>query len=166
MAFGHDRDRIKDDVMSIKMIATLALIVIALGFNKLYANKNIQTRGFPLKYVSMECQEGDITLSLNDSNVFDLTIAYWDSKTNSHVRSETVHGGWVMKDKLLILSFDNKNAVIYEASKTHMKIGELESSIFTYKFKSGKAPFFGSNIDLLEQNSADDFLINSTSQGK
>lgn len=152
--------------MQMKMIATLALIVIALGFNKLYANKNIQTRSFPLKYVSMECQEGDITLSLNDSNAFDLKIAYWDSITNSHVRFETIHGSWVLKGKLLTLSFDNKNVVIYEASKSHMKIGKFESSVFTYKFKGGKTPFFGSNIDLLEQNSADDFLINSTSQDK
>ena len=62
------------------------------------------------QYVSMSCQTGDITLTLNSDNTFDLTILFWDNKTNSHNGSETIKGTWTKdQNKLALKTADNKN---------------------------------------------------------
>ena len=109
------------------------------------------------KYVSMMCQTGDITLTLNSDKTFDLTILFWDDKTKQHTGKESLNGTWVKEDKSLTLtSSDNK--IKYEITTTNMKIGTMEVNTKTYRFKSNDKDFFGTGYDLLEQEETDAFL--------
>lgn len=110
------------------------------------------------KYVSMMCQTGDITLTLNTDKTFDLTILFWNDKTNQHTGEESLKGTWTREDKKLTLVSADKNTIIYELTTTNMKIGTLEVNTKTYGFKSNDKDFFGTGYDLLEQEETDKFL--------
>ena len=116
------------------------------------------------QYVSMDCQTGDITLTLNPDKDFDLTILFWDSKTNQHTGKESVKGSWTKSDKVLTLTTSNKNKIVYELTKTNMKIGDHKINSATYGFKSNDKDFFATHFDLLEKGQTDEFLINTTKQ--
>ena len=116
------------------------------------------------QYVSMDCQTGDITLTLNSDQTFDLTILFWDSRTNQHTGQESVKGNWVKADKILTLTTTEKNKIIYELTTTNMKIGDHEVNSTTYGFKSNDKDFFATKFDLLEKGQTDEFLINATKQ--
>ena len=116
------------------------------------------------QYVSMDCQTGDITLTLNSDQTFDLTILFWDGKTNQHTGQESVNGKWVKADNVLILTTSDKNKISYELTTTNMKIGDLEINSATYGFKSNDKDFFATNFDLLEKGQTHEFLINATKQ--
>ena len=116
------------------------------------------------QYVSMDCQTGDITLTLNSDQTFDLTILFWDGKTNQHTGQESVKGNWVKADKVLTLTTNDKNKIIYALTTTNMKIGDHEINSTTYGFKSNDKDFFATHFDLLEKGQTDEFLINSTKQ--
>jgi hypothetical protein len=106
----------------------------------------------------MSCQTGDITLTLNPDNSFDLTIQFWDDKTKSHNGSETIKGSWTKDQNKLALKTSDDKHINYELTKTNMKIGDLEINSVTYGFKSSDKEFFGSDIDLLEREQTDNFL--------
>ncbi len=124
------------------------------------ADKKIKSE----QYVSMDCQTGDITLTLNSDQTFDLTILFWDSKTSQHTGQENVKGNWKKADKTLTLITSEKNNIVYELTTTNMKIGEHEINSSTYGFKSNDKDFFASRFDLLEKGQTDEFLINATKQ--
>lgn len=88
------------------------------------------------QYVSMDCQAGDITLTLNSDQTFDLTILFWDNNTHQHTGQESVKGNWVKTDKILTLTTSDKNKKVYELTTTNLKIGDLENNSVTYGFKS------------------------------
>ena len=112
----------------------------------------------------MTCQTGDITLTLNPDNTFDLTILFWDNDTKSHKGSESVKGTWTKNQKDLVLkTSDNKN-INYALTTTNMKIGDMEINSLTYGFKSADINFFGSDIDLQEREQTDNFLRGATKQ--
>ncbi len=123
-------------------------------------NQTIKTE----QYVSMDCKTGDITLTLNSDQTFDLTILFWDGKTNQHTGQESVKGNWVKTDKVLTLTTNDKNKIIYELTTTNMKIGDHEINSTTYDFKSNDKNFFATHFDLMEKGQTDEFLINSTKQ--
>jgi hypothetical protein len=116
------------------------------------------------QYVSMDCQTGDITLTLNPDKTFDLTILFWDRKTNQHTGHESVKGNWVKSGKVLTLTTNDKNIIIYELTTTNMKIGDHEINSKTYRFKSNEKDFFATKFDLLEREQTDDFLMKATKQ--
>src|SRR4051812_19073343 len=66
------------------------------------------------QYDSMDCQAGDITLTLNPDKTFDLTILFWDRNTRQHTGQESVKGNWLKMDKILTLSTNDNNKIIYE----------------------------------------------------
>jgi hypothetical protein len=132
------------------------------------ANKkdnNAQTNNTE-QYVSMDCQTGDITLTLNSDKTFDLTILFWDDRTHQHAGQENVKGNWSKADKILTLTTDDNNKIVYELTTTNMKIGDLEINSTTYGFKSNDKDFFATSFDLLEKKQTDEFLINATKQQK
>ena len=126
-------------------------------------NKTAQTNKTE-QYVSMDCQTGDITLTLNPDKKFDLTILFWDNKTNQHTGQQSVMGNWSKLDKILTLITNNQNKIVYELTKTNMKIGDHEINCITYGFKSNDKDFFATHFDLLEKGQTDEFLINATKQ--
>ena len=97
-----------------------------------YANDNkIEQTEKTEQYVSMDCQTGDITLTLNPDKTFNLTILFWDSKTNQHTGQETVKGNWTKDEKRLTLTTSDNNKIIYDSKTTNMKIGNNEINAFT-----------------------------------
>jgi len=116
------------------------------------------------KYSSMDCQTGDITLTLNPEKTFDLTILFWDNNSHQHTGKESINGKWVKADKILTLATTDNNKIIYELTTTYMKIGNLEINSLTYGFKSNDKDFFATGFDLLEKVQTDEFLINATKQ--
>ena len=118
------------------------------------------------QYVSMDCQTGDITLTLNPDKTFNLTILFWDSKTNQHTGQETVKGNWTKDEKRLTLTTSDNNKIIYDSKTTNMKIGNNEINAFTYGFISNDKAFFGTSFDLLEKGQTDKFLLEATKQKK
>src|ERR1700745_2266675 len=67
----------------------------------------------PEKYVSLMCETGDITLTLNPDNTFDMIILYWSQQARKHVGQERVTGTWLKSDKDLILKTDDQNEIKY-----------------------------------------------------
>ena len=116
------------------------------------------------QYVSMDCQTGDITLTLNPDKTFDLTILFLDNNTHQHTGQESVKGNWVKVDKILTLTTSDNNKINYELTTTNMKIGDLEINSVTYGFKSNDKDFFATSFELLEKGQTDEFLINSSKQ--
>ena len=116
------------------------------------------------QYVSMDCQMGDITLTLNPDQTFDLTILFWDNNTHQHTGQESVKGNWVKAGKVLTLTSNDQNKIIYELTTINMKIGDHEINSMAYGFKSNDNDFFATHFDLLEKEQTDEFLINSTNQ--
>lgn len=118
----------------------------------------------PEKYVSMDCQAGDITLTLNPDQTFDLTILLWDKATRQHTAQESVKGNWTKADKVLTLTTADKNVIKYELTATNMKIGnnELKSRIYAFKFNGKK--FFATGFNLSDQEESDKFLLNAVKQ--
>jgi hypothetical protein len=133
-------------------------------------NKNAKKKGqgdkpsLTEQYVSMDCQTGDITLTLNSDKTFDLTILFWDDKTNKHTGQESLKGSWIKSNKTLTINSDNGNKVMYELTTTSMKIGDQEINNKTYAFKSNDKDFFASKFDLTEKEQVDKFLLNATKQ--
>jgi hypothetical protein len=126
-------------------------------------NKTDQTNKTE-QYVSIDCQKGDITLTLNPDKNFDLIILFWDSKTNQHTGQESVKGVWAKANKLLTLTTTDNNKIVYELTKTNMKIGDNEINGITYGFKSNDKDFFATDFDLLEKEQTDEFLLNAIKQ--
>ena len=122
-------------------------------------NRIIQTNNKE-QYVSMDCQKGDITLTLDTNNTFDLTILFWDNKTLKHTGQESIKGKWLKSEKLLTLSTDD-NIIKYEVKTSHLKIGNKELNCPTYGFKSNSKDFFATSFDLLEKEQTDKFLNNA-----
>ena len=118
------------------------------------------------QYVSMDCQTGDITLTLNPDKTFNLSILFWDSKTNQHTGQETVKGNWTKDEKRLILTTSDNNKIIYDSKTTNMKIGNNEINAMTYGLISNEKAFFGTSFDLLEKGQTDKFLLEATKQKK
>jgi len=118
------------------------------------------------QYVSMECRAGDITLTLHTDQTFDLTILFWDEKTQQHKGQKSINGKWSKADKTLTLMTSDNNKIIYELTTTNMKIGDLEINSTTYGFKSNDKNFFATGFGLLEKNQTDDFLLNASKQHK
>lgn len=118
------------------------------------------------QYVSMNCQAGDITLTLNPDKTFDLTILFWDSKTNQHTGQVTLNGNWTKDNKRLTLITRDNNKIIYDSKSTNMKIGTNEINAVTYGFVSNDKSFFGTSFDLLEKGQTDKFLLEATKQKK
>jgi hypothetical protein len=116
------------------------------------------------QYASLDCQTGDITLTLNPDKTFDLTILFWDNNTHQHTGKESVNGRWSKDDKILTLLISENNKIIYELTTTNMKIGNLEINSVTYGFRSNDKNFFATGFDLLEKGQTDDFFINSSKQ--
>ena len=114
------------------------------------------------QYVSMTCQSGDITLTLNHNNTFVLTILFWDNDTKSHKGSESIIGTWTKNQKDLLLKTSDDKNIYYTLTTTAMKIGDMEISCLTYGFKCADINFFGSNIDLQEKEKTDNFLRRAT----
>ena len=121
------------------------------------AEQNIKSE----QYSSMDCQTGDITLTLNPDKTFDLTILFWDRKLNMHTGKESVKGSWTKSDKTLTLVTSDNNKIIYELTTTNMKIGSNEINSTTYAFKSNQKDFFATRFNLLEKGQTDEFLIKS-----
>lgn len=118
------------------------------------------------QYVSMTCQTGDITLTLNPDKTFNLIILFWDSKTNQHTGQETLKGNWIKDKKRLTLITSDNNKIIYDSKTTNMKIGNNEINAMTYGFISNDKDFFGTSFDLLEKEQTDKFLLEATKQKK
>lgn len=116
------------------------------------------------QYASMDCQTGDITLTLNPDQTFDLTILFWENNIHQHTGQESVKGSWVKADKILTLTTSDNNKIIYELTNTNMKIGDLEINSGTYGFKSNDKDFFATGFGLLEKGQTDEFLINASKQ--
>jgi hypothetical protein len=114
------------------------------------------------KYVSMECQTGDITLTLNTDMTFDLTILFWDSQTRQHTGQESTKGNWAKANKTLTLITTDNNKIIYELTTTNMKIGSTEINATTYGYKSNDKDFFATGYSLLEQEQTDKYLLQAT----
>lgn len=57
----------------------------------------------PDQYVSMDCEKGDITLSLNPDQTFELAILFWDNATHQHKGQERLKGIWKMEDSIFTL---------------------------------------------------------------
>ena len=123
---------------------------------------NKKTDSSPLttaeQYVSMDCQAGDITLTLNADNSFELTILFWDDKTKSHNGSETIKGTWTKDQEKLTLKTTDNWTISYKLTTTNIKIGNLEINNVAFGFTSSDKSFFGSNIDLLERGQAEKFF--------
>ncbi len=118
------------------------------------------------RYVSMDCHKGDITLTLDTNNTFDLTILFWDSVARKHTGQESVKGHWSKGAKKLTLTTSDNNKIIYELSTTFMKIGSNEINATTYGFKSSDKDFFASGINLLDQEQTDSFLLKASKEKK
>ena len=110
------------------------------------------------QYVSMDCQTGDITLTLKSDNNFDRTILLWDDKTNKHTGQETIQGSWTKAGKILTLVTTDNNKIVYELTTTNMKIADHEVNNKAYSFQSNEKDFFGTKFDLLEKEQADQFI--------
>ena len=144
---------------------TLLLTFLGCGQATIKDNrdKNAKTNQIE-QYVSINCQAGDITLTLNPDKTFDLTILFWDDKTHQHTGQESVKGNWLIADKTLTLITNDDNEIVYELTTTNMKIGDLEINATTYGFKSNNKNFFATGFGLLEKNQTDEFLLNATKQ--
>ena len=127
------------------------------------AQENSQTSKLE-KYVSMDCQTGDITLTLNQDQTFDLTILLWDNATHQHTGQESIKGSWTKADKVLTLTTAEKNVIKYELTTTNMKIGTNELNSKTYGFKSNDKKFFATGYNLLDQEETDKILLNASKQ--
>ena len=114
------------------------------------------------KYVSMDSETGDITLTLNPNNSFDLTILFWDDKNNIHTGSESLKGSWHIENKSLVLNSTDNNTIVYLQTTTNMKIDKSEVNSLTYSFKSNTKPFFGTSHDLVEMEQTDKFILDQT----
>ena len=147
-----------------KKIFTITTILSLFGCGQKDSKQADNSSAKTEQYVSMSCQTGDITLTLNPDNTFDLTILFWDNNTKSHKGSESIKGTWTKNQKDLVLkTSDNKN-INYALTTTNMKIGDMEINSLTYGFKSADINFFGSDIDLLEREQTDNFLRGATKQ--
>lgn len=158
---------IRMNTPKIKFIIMLTSILTILGCGQKNSENN-QTKmtvqvNKTEQYVSIDCQTGDITLILNSDSTFDLTILFWDSKTNQHNGQETLKGNWSKNNKVLTL-ITNNNKVIYELTTTNMKINNNEINATTYGFKSNDKDFFATGYNLLEKEQTDKFLIKATKE--
>lgn len=152
----------------IKFLIMWASVLTFLGCGQTISrNSNdnkIELTGETEQYVSMDCQTGDITLTLNPDKTFNLTILFWDSKTNQHTGQEIVKGNWTKNEKRLTLITSDNNKIIYDSKTTNMKIGNNEINAMTYGFISNDKDFFGTRFDLLEKGQTDKFLLETTKQ--
>ena len=94
----------------------------------------------------------------------DITILFWDDKTNKHTGQETIKGSWTKAENVLTLITTDNNKIVYELTTTNMKIADHEVNNKTYSFKTNDKDFFATKYDLLEKEQTDQFIINATKQ--
>jgi len=111
------------------------------------------------EYVSLTCEKGDITLSLDGGDFFKMIILWWDSKTGKHTGKDSISGKWRKHGKDLELKASDGNVIKYSMTTTKMNIKDKEVVCPTYGFRSNSKEFFGTSYDLLERKQADSFFM-------
>lgn len=110
------------------------------------------------QYVSLECQAGDITLTLHNDHTFDLNIQLWNEETQEHIGEENIEGNWEKSERELTLTTSENQIIVYTLSTERLKIKDRELDAVSYQFKSNTKNFFGTHFNLLDKNQTDAFF--------
>lgn len=110
------------------------------------------------EYVSIECPDGDIKLTLSDDNSFRLEKKFWDEKTKQHTHSESLAGNWRRRGRDLFLILPNSE-LYYQETSDELKIANHKAKLKAYRWMSSSSPSFTDRIDLFEKEKLDSFLI-------
>lgn len=151
-------------IMNIKIrLLFLFSFIAVLGCNQKNSTQNTQDSqkpSIPLleQYVSLDCQNGDITLTLNKDETFDLNIQLWDNESQEHIGEESIKGHWSKSGQELTLTSSENQVIVYTLTTHKLEVKDQELNAVTYKFKSNSKNFFGTNFDLLDKNQLDTFF--------
>jgi hypothetical protein len=145
--------------MKILIIIITILIVSVIFFG--LRQKQGSSKPSVQQFVSMTCEKGDITLSINSDGDFTMVLKYWDPKTNQHTHEDLTSGSWEKKEGLLVLKTSDSE-LTYKPSTNSFKIGNSSTSIEGYDWISSikKTPF--DTYSLVEKQKTDAFLLNAS----
>lgn len=142
-------------ILSFWLTLTIGILVNGCDNDK----KQIATLNKQIEqYVSLNCKNGDITLTLDTSAKFNMTILYWDPKTNQHIGKDSIIGTWEKRNEILSLNILG-NVLEYKYDTTKLEIGTSAISIPSYVLKYQEISTFADSIDLLEKNQTEKFLM-------
>jgi hypothetical protein len=112
-------------------------------------------------YVSLECPDGDIQLSLKQDASFRLEKKYWDGKSMKHTRRESLIGSWKRSDKELIL-ISAGTELHYKETLDDLRIAGHNAKLKSYHWISSSSPSFADSITLLEKKNLDASLAKAS----
>jgi len=124
------------------------------------ANSSHPTERIASEYVSIDCPAGDISLQLSADQTFVMSLKYWDEKTHSHTRTETLKGTWSYESNSL--SLQTSSLVHYHRTTTTMKVGDRVGNLDSLTWESSAPRTFADGYVLVERGAVDDLLLSAT----
>ena len=106
------------------------------------------------RYVSIDCPQGDLTLTLAHDSSFTLVLAHWDSTANQHTSREALRGHWGLRGTDLTL-VSSSTELHYTRDVTDITLGIRRYRIDALQCKASKNPTFADSYMLVEQQAID-----------
>ncbi len=110
------------------------------------------------QFVSMTCEKGDITLTLEIDNSFTLVLKHWDSKSNQHTHEDRTSGLWEKRGDQLILTATD-SVLTYKPDSSSFTIGSASVSVEGYGWISSTKGTPFDTYSLVEKEKIDAFLL-------
>ena len=148
--------------MRILIIVTVVVVAVCVGLAGCRRKPSTSAQS-PLQFVSMTCEKGDITLSLQSGQVFTLVLKHWDAQTNQHTHEDRTSGSWEKKDNQLILT-SPESVLIYKPETNTFTIGGSSVSVDGYGWVSGTKGTPFDTYSLVEKEKTDAFLVKASKE--
>jgi hypothetical protein len=110
------------------------------------------------KFVSVDCDKGDITLTLCPGGHFVLVLDYWDENSLEHTHKDSIFGQWIKIDSLLILkSAASELRYLTVTDKTTIDSTTIELNGYSWFSSTPATPFDTYLLD--EKEKLEKFLL-------
>lgn len=131
-----------------------AAVVVFLAIRRPWDSTAIPVRGF----VSMTCEKGDITLTLDADHRFSLSLKHWDPKTNTHTGEDRLAGQWREDGDILLLKAQ-ENQLTYKRETTTFIIGTRTATVAGYAWVASTKMTPFDSYPLVEKERTDAALL-------
>jgi hypothetical protein len=100
------------------------------------------------RFVSVNCSKGDVALTLNPDQSFELDVHLPDSSTHQPTGQESLQGAWMKAGNNLTLVTNDANRISYELTTSDVKTAKESKGC---KFISSTKNFLASGCDLVKK---------------
>jgi hypothetical protein len=143
------------------LVGLLMMNIFALFGDGCGENVESQKPKLTGEYVSIDCQDGDITLRLFSDGTCSIEKKTWDSQRHQHGQILSLRGRYTTKDAVLTIQADD-NAITYKLkSDFKMSIGNKSVTLSGWEWQRSTKSTFADKFSLIERKALDAFLVGS-----